>query len=487
MPRILRNLRIDDVSSVDVGAGRGVRVVLTKRDQSALKKHRDGVPDLYGKPLAFGSRISNDALDYLKREVSQDERENLASEGKALPDGSFPIANVGDLKNAIQAVGRAKDPGKAKAHIKARAKDLGREDLIPENWQKRLVTKAEFMAEVMNIAERNALASLAKNAMDFGDAYERNEVMEDVGCLLDEIREAMCALDCSIQSILCDDDIGDKRPAIETSFKQFQRYIAGRELEQHDPEGEALANKRDEDMTALSPQVQKILEEMVAKSVGEANAAKDAEIAKLKDEVVLAKMSDKHKNYHDSMSDEMEKGKFKNMSADERDQYMERAKKRADDDPIVKSLRAENDDLRKRLDALEGDKELDIAKRDAREMGLAQTDSGELLMKSRKGDRAAHDEIMKRMTALAKSNATKITALERTSKAFTELGHNQRSADGTGLSVIDEFNALAGELRKKDPSLSPAQAFNKVYNDPAHAELRQRENDERMAKIHHAA
>jgi len=31
MPRILRNLRIDDVSSVDAGAGKGVRVVLTKR------------------------------------------------------------------------------------------------------------------------------------------------------------------------------------------------------------------------------------------------------------------------------------------------------------------------------------------------------------------------------------------------------------------------------------------------------------------------
>jgi hypothetical protein len=31
-PRVLRNLRIDDVSSVDTGAGRGVRVVLTKRD-----------------------------------------------------------------------------------------------------------------------------------------------------------------------------------------------------------------------------------------------------------------------------------------------------------------------------------------------------------------------------------------------------------------------------------------------------------------------
>jgi hypothetical protein len=32
-PRVLRNLRIDDVSSVDRGAGRGVRVLLTKRSE----------------------------------------------------------------------------------------------------------------------------------------------------------------------------------------------------------------------------------------------------------------------------------------------------------------------------------------------------------------------------------------------------------------------------------------------------------------------
>ena len=44
-----------------------------------------------------------------------------------MPDGSFPIANVEDLKNAIQSIGRAKDPDAAKAHIKKRARDLGHE------------------------------------------------------------------------------------------------------------------------------------------------------------------------------------------------------------------------------------------------------------------------------------------------------------------------------------------------------------------------
>lgn len=69
-----------------------------------------------------------------ERRFSEPEREKLAKEGKALSDGSFPIVTARDLKNAIKAHGRADDPDKAKAHIKKRAKELGRQDLIPEEW-----------------------------------------------------------------------------------------------------------------------------------------------------------------------------------------------------------------------------------------------------------------------------------------------------------------------------------------------------------------
>lgn len=73
--------------------------------------------------------------DVLNREFSQDERERLAEKGHAMPDGSYPIVNEEDLKNAIQAIGRAKDPDATKRHIKKRAKALGKEDLIPDEWQ----------------------------------------------------------------------------------------------------------------------------------------------------------------------------------------------------------------------------------------------------------------------------------------------------------------------------------------------------------------
>lgn len=72
--------------------------------------------------------------DVLNREFSEDRRRELAESGEAMPDGSYPIVNEEDLRNAIQAIGRAKDPEATKRHIRKRARALGKEDLIPEEW-----------------------------------------------------------------------------------------------------------------------------------------------------------------------------------------------------------------------------------------------------------------------------------------------------------------------------------------------------------------
>ena len=70
----------------------------------------------------------------VKRDYSTDTRENMAEEGTAMADGSYPIKDAADLKNAIQAFGRAKDKEATLAHIKKRAKDLGLEDTLPDSW-----------------------------------------------------------------------------------------------------------------------------------------------------------------------------------------------------------------------------------------------------------------------------------------------------------------------------------------------------------------
>jgi 8-oxo-dGTP pyrophosphatase MutT (NUDIX family) len=84
------------------------------------------------------------------RDVSKDERDDLADEGKAMPDGSYPIANEADLKNAIQSIGRAKDPEAVKRHIKKRANALGKSDLIPEDWSVSTVETFEQWAQTWN-------------------------------------------------------------------------------------------------------------------------------------------------------------------------------------------------------------------------------------------------------------------------------------------------------------------------------------------------
>ena len=75
-----------------------------------------------------------------EKDYSTEQRKEMAEKGLALPDGSFPIANVEDLKNAILSYGRSKDHSKVAKFIAKRAKALGAEDLIPdtEDFQKAL-------------------------------------------------------------------------------------------------------------------------------------------------------------------------------------------------------------------------------------------------------------------------------------------------------------------------------------------------------------
>jgi hypothetical protein len=70
-----------------------------------------------------------------KRDYSPKQRRAMASRGQAMPDGSFPIADEADLRNAIQSVGRAANYESARRHIIRRARALGLVDLLPEDWK----------------------------------------------------------------------------------------------------------------------------------------------------------------------------------------------------------------------------------------------------------------------------------------------------------------------------------------------------------------
>lgn len=68
-------------------------------------------------------------------DFNQMQRRRLAAKRQAMPDGGFPIRNVADLKNAIQAFGRAKNKPAVKAWIKKRARELGATNLLPDSWR----------------------------------------------------------------------------------------------------------------------------------------------------------------------------------------------------------------------------------------------------------------------------------------------------------------------------------------------------------------
>src|SRR5215831_900346 len=96
--------------------------------------------------------LLTDAVDEVvigKREFSSEQREHLADTGAAMPHGGFPIKTTGDLKNAIQAIGRAKNYDATKRHIISRARALGATGMLPDDWkaQKRDVRKTTSAQE----------------------------------------------------------------------------------------------------------------------------------------------------------------------------------------------------------------------------------------------------------------------------------------------------------------------------------------------------
>ena len=73
-----------------------------------------------------------DTLSHL--DISTEARERAAERDEALPDGSYPIRNKGDLQRAIQSYGRASDKEKVKTWIIKRARELDAVDMLPESW-----------------------------------------------------------------------------------------------------------------------------------------------------------------------------------------------------------------------------------------------------------------------------------------------------------------------------------------------------------------
>lgn len=111
-----------------------------------------------------------------KTDFSHSERKDLAKKGEAMPNGKYPIRNSQDLKDAIKLSGASDMPKeKVKAWIKKRAKELGLESELPEEWKSKEVEKT------MDCNDANAIC---KEDLDDkpkgpeGDGIAKNEETE---------------------------------------------------------------------------------------------------------------------------------------------------------------------------------------------------------------------------------------------------------------------------------------------------------------------
>ena len=381
------------------------------------------IPDALKNWMRTGTGIFRDMADeeirelvasVSKREFSASERRADAKSGVAMSDGSFPIADAGDLANAMRLAGHAKDPAKAKAHIKARAKALG------------------LTSRLTDVYKREE--SMLNKAISFFKSFG----------------EAKKSLAESVQSIVDDDTSTNKGEMIAETIKQFSAHVEG-ELEKTLSGGNPGGTSEDDVMSAALKKALGLADTATESDVLAAIAKKDAELA-----IAKAKMSAEEKAHHDSLESDDAKEKFRSMSSEER---ASRMKKRVEElHPDVRKALDENETLRKQVAALVAKDELETFKKRAQEIGVP-VDKADTLMKASHGDKSAIEEVFAMMKT--------VTAALDGSAVFKEFGSNQ-SVQGDEVDVI---KAKAAELRKADPKLSEEQAFAKAYADPANRKI----------------
>lgn len=131
-----------------------------------------------------------------KRDFNTAERKKLAGSGGAMKDGSFPIQNASDLKNAIRLVGNAKNPAAAKAWIIRRARALGLSSSLPDTWVSKLDPSQAVLMKSEEARKRFSDVGLRKDENGFfvhsnqvrSLSYSSPTNIPDV--IIDQVRES---------------------------------------------------------------------------------------------------------------------------------------------------------------------------------------------------------------------------------------------------------------------------------------------------------
>jgi hypothetical protein len=453
--RILTALRLDKIAAVDRPCQQPATADLIKR--------------------------AADAETLWKAKYTADDRKEMAANGQAMSDGSYPIKDSVDLNNAIHAVGRGRNNSHSaiRRHIIARAKALGMSDKIPETW-------SDGGKLAKSIYDAFAKSSIP---LDDPDGDEGAQAFEEVlgeqeltQTFWDAWYKGTSALQESLCSIIKDDSVSDKTSLIEQSLKQFADYVetiipgdVGKSLA-----AGIVASVGQPGTTTggiMTPELKKALglpETATDADVLKAVSDKDAALAKANEELEKAKkvpasqQADGGADDPDA-DDEMEKA-LKSGDAFRTPEGVTITKK-AVGDATYAVLKSQNDRLVKAESELKKAQEADLdrsfAKR-AETLGFGE-DFGPTLRKAYGGDAAAQTEVEKRIAALNKQ--------VEEGDLFKNFGHRAPAAD----SATAELMAKVDEVKKAHPNLTEAQAYTKAYTDPANRELAKRVKAESRA------
>ena len=147
-----------------------------------------------------GLDAGDDDCDADKGEFSAPEREKDAEEGVAMPDGSYPIRSVKDVENAVRDYFRTGKKPDVKAHIIARAKAIGAESALPDDW-KESADKAASLADAVGGARApDALAkALTYAALKLDRATAENarlrKALDDLAPALADMKKRIASLE----------------------------------------------------------------------------------------------------------------------------------------------------------------------------------------------------------------------------------------------------------------------------------------------------
>ena len=131
----------------------------------------------------------DEALDADKGEFLAPEREKDAEEGVAMPDGSYPIRSAKDVENAVRDYFRTGKKPDVKAHIIARAKAIGAESALPDDWKESADKAASLSYAVGGAHAPDALAkALTYAALKLDRATAENARLRKA---LDELRPTL--------------------------------------------------------------------------------------------------------------------------------------------------------------------------------------------------------------------------------------------------------------------------------------------------------